>query len=212
MARFIFVPVVSTDMLRHAGIASAFLGGAKILRNPHESGWKKGFERRFGTGCLSEVGANDSLYVVSHGAGYPGSAQIGETRADGKLKAYNMEQLATVISAEGLTRRFHDLHMFTCGSGLMNKSKVVDVPTKAGWMLGIQDTSIVTRDPRLAAKYKQHESIARQLFEALRAEGYHSIQVTGYLGDVVTRAPDQITIEEYFGGEEHGLDWNLVVR
>ena len=212
MARFIFVPVVSTDMLRHAGIASAFLGGAKILRNPHESGWKKGFERRFGTGCLSEVGSNDSLYVVCHGAGYPGSAQIGETRADGKLKAYNMQELATVIAAEGLTRRFRDLHMFTCGSGLMNKSKVVEVPKKAAWMLGIDDTSIVTRDPRLNAKYKKHESIARQLYEALRADGYHSIQVTGYLGDIVTRPPDHITIEEYFGGEEHGLDWKLVVR
>ena len=199
-------------MLRHAGIASAFLGGAKILRNPHESGWKKGFERRFGTGCLSEVGSNDSLYVVCHGAGYPGSAQIGETRADGKLKAYNMQELATVIAAEGLTRRFRDLHMFTCGSGLMNKSKVVEVPKKAGWMLGIDDTSIVTRDPRLNAKYKKHESIARQLYEALRADGYHSIQVTGYLGDIVTRPPDHITIEEYFGGEEHGLDWKLVVR
>jgi hypothetical protein len=212
VANFVFVPVVSTDMLRHAEIAAAFLRGAKILRNPHESGWKKGYERRFGGGCLSEVGANDSLYVVSHGAGYPGSAQIGETRADGKLKAYNMKQLASVIAAEGLTKRFRDLHMFTCGSGLMNKSRIVDVPQKAGMVLGIAGSSIVTRDPRLDAKYKQHESIARQLFDALRAEGYHSIQVTGYLGDIVTRPPDHITIEEYFSEREFGLDWKLVVR
>jgi hypothetical protein len=212
MARFIFVPVVSPAMLRDAGIAAAFLGGAKILRNPHESGWKKGFERRFGTGCLSEVGANDSLYVVCHGAGHPGSKQIGEKRADGNLKTYTMAELATVIAAESLTKRFRDLHMFTCGSGLMNKNAVVDVPKKAGWMLGIADTSIVTRNPELSSKYQQQESIARTLFDAMRAEGYHSIQVTGYLGDIVTRPPDRITVEEYFGGEEHGLDWKLVVR
>lgn len=210
MPNFIFVPVVSTNMLRDAGIASAFLGGAKILRNPYESGWKKGFARHFGSGCLSEVGANDSLYIVCHGAGYPGSAQIGEKRADGVLKAYTMSQLAGVLSGEGLTKRFRDLHLFTCGSGLMNKNAEVDVPLKAAAFLGID--SPIIRDPKLHAKYTQKESIARALFNAMRADGYNSIQVTGYLGDIVTRPPNRITIEEYFGGEEHGLDWKLIVR
>ena len=212
MANHIFLPVVSTAMLRTAGIASAFLGGATIHHNPHESGWKKGFERKFGAGALSTVGANDSLYIVCHGAGHPGSGEIGETRADGVLKKYNMKQLAGVISAEGLNKRFRDLHLFTCGSGLMNKAAVLNVPAKAGAMLGIQGSSIVARNPHLSAGYKQRDSVARALWNALKGEGYRNIQVTGYLGDIVTRPPDRITIEDWFTDTEYGLDWKLVVR
>lgn len=197
MANYIFLPVVSAEMTGMATTVAAFLNHARILKNVHVSGWKKGYERRFGTGCLACVRDNDSLFVLTHGAGYAGSKQIGAKRdTDDKLKAYDAPNLARVLDQESLVHTFRDLHMFTCGSGLMNKNAIVN---------GLQ-----ARDPKLNPKYEAHESIARQMSNEMKKKGFSVIRVTGYLGDIVVRPPDRVTIEDSVSGQEFGLDWKVV--
>jgi hypothetical protein len=197
MANYIFLPVVSSEMTGMATTVAAFLDNAKILKNVHVSGWKKGYERHFGTGCLAGVRDNDSLFVLLHGAGYAGSKQIGAKRdTDGNLKAYDAPNLARVLDQEGLVHTFRDLHMFTCGSGLMNKNAIAN---------GLQ-----VRDPKLNPKYQAHESIARQMSNEMKKKGFRVVRVTGYLGDIVVRPPNRVTIEDSVSGQEFGLDWKVV--
>ncbi|HBA7004285.1 TPA: hypothetical protein J1184_004831 [Escherichia coli] len=138
----------------------------KILKNPR-TGLVKTIVRRF-SGALSEVHANDKLYIILHGA-EQGSSFIGASRgaiciqqngtqewSGGTLKKYSPEEFARHLFKERLTLSFKDLRLFACGSGLIPSKKDVGACFAA----------------RLATSMKQL--------------GYSNIQVTGYLGSVTT--------------------------
>ena len=213
MPNYIFLPVKSAEMQRLAQNISGFLSAnsagpiTQILTTPYELGWKKGAMRKLGLGCLRSVQPQDILYIVSHGAGYPGSGNIGTQRFDGVLKKYTQEELAEVLKAEGLTTSFRNIHLLTCGSGLMNKNTIAVAP-KAAKTLDISQM----RDPKLSPLLTHRESVVRQLCNAMKRIGYAGIQVTGYLGEISVRPPNRITIEEYFTKHEMDLSWKIVAR
>lgn len=281
MANYIFLPVNTDEMREMAKNISGYMAENRtpinqILANPYESGWKKGamrmFGRKFGQGCLRDVLLHDTLYIVAHGSGLPGSGTIGAGRIPlGALtaqkvytkqelealkvqKVYTQQELAVVLKAEGLTTSFRNIHLMTCGSGLMNKNIVEfaaqeavaaraaeparnavpgrigvpskpafaareavagkaavpardAVPDKAAKVLGTKQM----RDPKLNPLLINKKSVAQQLCIAMRTLGYTSVQVTGYLGDIVVHPPKRVTILDYFSGQEMDLSWKVVV-
>jgi len=211
MSNYIFLPVVSGDMLSLANIIQRFFAGnpagpiVDILKNNYVSGWKKGAMRKLGKGCLRNLQSQDTLYIVSHGAGKPGSDSIGETRDDGALKKYTQEELAGVLKAEGLPSSFRNVHLLTCGSGLMNKN-TIDFSPKAAKILGTNQV----RDPKLVKSLRNRKSVARQLCNAMKKNGYKNIQVTGYLGEISLFPPNRVSIKNYFTKQEQDLSWKVV--
>ncbi|WP_410497869.1 hypothetical protein [Chitinibacter sp. S2-10] len=191
MRPYIYLPINTGEMREMGGVIMRYMSKAHgtvatQVSNPFESGWRKGAVRKLGGGCLSNIAADDVLYVVCHGAGEAGSYSIGAARADGQTKAYRMPELAANLEAEGLTKAFRNLHMMTCGSGLMNKSDVIGK---------FSANEHIGRDPSLGAGRTAPTSIARQLCDAMKALGYSGIRVTGYLGDISVGEPDSVSID-----------------
>jgi hypothetical protein len=168
MAGYIYLPVATEEMM---GFARTWQEGQKdkgrvpyeILKN-YESGWRKGFVRGIGRGVLRNVVAQDTLYVLCHGAA-AGSSKIGAERGGkqvlkkgvpewegGVMKAYTPDQLAVVMRDESLLKSFVDLRMFVCGSALIPAS--------------------------------QAKSFAERTALSMGALGYTHLRVTGYLGAV----------------------------
>jgi hypothetical protein len=213
MRRYIYIPVNTAEMRTFGMTITNYMtktygGVATLLSNPFEMGWRKGAARLFG-GCLKGLGDTDILYVVCHGNGNPGSGRIGADRSDGNLKSYTAEELAANLESEGLPKGFKNLHMMTCGSGLMNKSVIE----------GHGASASIVRDPSLDNRLTAKNSIARQVCDAMKARGYAGIEVTGYLGDISTSPPASVSIDisgsPYRSASDPmfvGLDWCVVSR
>jgi hypothetical protein len=175
MPTYIYVPVSTPEMTR---MTKDWNDGRQATGKPpyhvianDSTGTEKEFRRGFGMGFLEHVAAGDRLYVIAHGIGSDpsgGALTIGNTRG-GKLqdtrdgvqvvggvsKNYNDAKFARHLDKEGLTKSFVDLRLFCCRSGLKT--------TDNGNALG---------------------PYALRLRNAMFFRGFHSIQVTGYLGDL----------------------------
>ena len=204
MANYIFLPIASHSLRVGSKYFSLWFSHqmgvciSAVLESYYESGWKKGIARRLGHGCLKEITSTDTLYIMAHGYGFPGFRRIVERRDGDELKSYNAEQLANVLFSEGLRLNFRNLHLLSCGSGLMNKS--------------VLDSDKVLIDSKLISKNMHKNSFARQVCDAMKIKGYSQIQVTGYLGNIhiiPAMRPDFYLID-YFTGEKVDLGWKVV--
>ena len=176
--QYIYIPVNSDEMNDFATkIASAMnIPKNQILANKVTSGCGKAMYRWIDK-CLSKLAANDTLYIVAHGAGEADSQKIGAQRNQsgnkqklvyerglpswqgGVMKTYTPEHLSGTLNKEGLPSTFVNLHMFACGSGLAG--------TLPAWAKRLKDAMVQT---------------------------HPSIQVTGYTGDISV-GPSDVTIQ-----------------
>ncbi|EEJ9029295.1 hypothetical protein TL99_004537 [Salmonella enterica subsp. enterica] len=171
MSGYIYIPVPTPEMIT---CAKEWVSGQrdkgktpyKILLNPR-TGVVKDIYRKF-SGVLSEIHAQNKLYIIIHGA-ERGSSYVGASRgavctlqnginewSGGTLKKYIPEEFARHLFKERLTLDFKDLRLFACGSGLIPNKKDIDA------------------------------CFAARLATSMRMLGYSNIQVTGYLGSVTT--------------------------
>lgn len=173
MASYIFLPVPSGEMLaRAADVVETCRNTTRLtlLRNLFVQGKGKGLMRHLGLGCLKGVREADTLYILMHGRGEANSTRIGAARGGrmehqrgleqwvgGAMKAYTMDQITAVLEGEGLSKTFVDLHLLTCGSGLVGNQG--------------NDTD---------------RALASRLRTTMVNAGYRQIMVTGYQGDVCT--------------------------
>lgn len=175
MAHYVFLPVPTEEM---KALAAEFIDTCsdtrriELLMNPVASGFRKGIVRAFHFGCLRKVTDQDTLYVFAHGRGRANSIDFGANRGSvldhgnrwtkgtpDLRKAYNVDEAAEMLKAEGLVKNFKDLHLLTCGSGLTgdNPNNPTSVP------------------------------LAKRLRDAMVKAGYPLVRVTGYLGNINTR-------------------------
>lgn len=182
MAKYIYLPVVSAEMMR---MANDMVQGHRkegealsILHNPFSQGAMKGVARSVGVRCLSRVREGDTVYIFCHGAAVPGSRRIGAARqvvhkggnrweeVEGTTKSYTQSELARLVEAEGLPKIYVDLHLLTCGSGLTGG-----------------DNPMLQR------------SLADRFHDELLVRGYARVQVTGYLGNISIGSSGKFSIQ-----------------
>ena len=154
----IYLPIDSAEMRDHAAEWNAdrvTKGKAayRVIRCT-QTGFAKNV-RRVGFGALRNVGANEKIYVLTHGihrVNEAGARRVGARRVPGgPLRMYRPAELAEHLQAEGLTHQIRDLRLFSCGAGLA-----------------------VDEGPAFGA----------QLFDALRGLGYGVVVVSAYLGNL----------------------------
>jgi len=172
MPQYVFLPVPTKEMKSMADQLVATCRATApliVVRNFFASGVGKGMLRKVGLGCLRDVTAASTLYVLLHGAGEANSSRIGARRGavkewerglevwkGGVMKSYTMDRIADVLEGEGLPKDFVHLHLLTCGSGLTgNRGIATDAP------------------------------LAERLHAIMQQRGYASLEVTGYTGDIV---------------------------
>jgi len=140
MSNYIYLPVNSIEMWNFAENSREFLEVpvTNVLANKVTSGVGKAMYRWINK-CVQNVGANDCLYIILHGAGTADSRFVGGSRNKGKkkqvmeyerglpkytggdMKKYTPDHLAKTLVKEGLSKLVADIHVLTCGSGLADK-------------------------------------------------------------------------------------------
>lgn len=184
MNKFIFLPVPTEDLQAGSqnfqeGLQEKGKEPYKVLQNRFSSGRLKGLMRSF-SGCLAEVKAGDTVYIMLHGIGYPTAGSfvptfVGGNRSPGNKKSYTPSSLAEVLQEEGLTKQVGQVKLFACGSGL---------DTEAG-------------------------SWASRLKIEMQRFGFGPVIVTGYLGDVRPSYAPRHTANGGYTDEEHkGIELN----
>ncbi len=123
MAAFIFEPIHDQQIMQfdetwNKGLIQKGKPPMRILRSRFATGVLKGLTSSVSGGCLRELSATDRLYVSGHG----NIAVVAGTRADGSEKWYGPKAMAELLRREGLTFGFRDLRIYTCNSGVGDRS------------------------------------------------------------------------------------------
>lgn len=167
-----YLPVATPEMIAMAqkldtGRQGKGKAGYNIIRCT-DTGASKWVRRKLGLGLLAGIANPEKLYVLLHGLvnaqhepvgrigvrrGATPVAAAGKTKwTGGVMRFYTPDGLADHLEAEELSKQFIDLRLFCCHSGVAS------------------------------ANLPGNVSFARALRDALHANGYNAIVVTGYLG------------------------------
>lgn len=142
MANFIYLPINSEEMQEMALDLREKINVPmnNIVANKVVAGVGKAMYRWIDR-CLKQVGEQDTLYVLAHGAGVADSDLIGGLRSVGKnkqkrlpnticpafeggaQKTYTPDHLASTLKKEGLSRTVTTIKVLACGSGLSGKKE-----------------------------------------------------------------------------------------
>ncbi|HET9646440.1 MAG TPA: hypothetical protein VFP68_24475 [Burkholderiaceae bacterium] len=162
----------------------------ELLYNEN-SGWLKGTRLGLGLGVLKKVTAADKVYIVCHG-NPNGSRNIGANRGATRQSSAGIDQW------EGGTLKQYD------AAGLAN------LLNREGLPLQFIDLRVFACGSGVVPDGSA-ESFAQGLAQAMRALGYRSIRVTGYLGAVrssyaIRQVPNQLG--EYTDDRHKGVEIN----
>jgi len=160
---------------------------------------------------LTSVLEDQELYVVCHGSGKPTSTRLGGKNKEGEEQnPIDMKVLAAILKAEGLTEKAKSVHLYTCGSGLMNS-----VMTSAGATFGRVEQFAAGQEvsnnfpvpsgakgvegrTKVKGGSQAESSLAANLANELFVLGYKDIQVVGYLGNVIAGRDNKVGIKDWF--------------
>lgn len=156
---------------------------------------------------LKSVAADEELYVICHGSGEPTRTQMkGENRKGEEQEAIDMKVLAAILKAEGLTEKAKSVHLYVCGSGLMNSIKITPAADsgKVQQFAAGQAVSNNFPDPKGTKERKKfngsqiESSLAANLANELFLLDYKDIHVVGYLGNVIPGRGNKVGIQDWF--------------
>ena len=143
----------------------------QIVYTPRETGIRKALYRMKSGGCLRNITTVDKLYILVHGS----RSAVGWTRSDGVTKNYTPEQLVTLMEKEGLTKRIVHVSVFSCDSGLGEKSSFSSRLKQAMNTRGFREVTVTGYLGTISSNYEHRYMTENSSFWT--AEKYKGVTV-----------------------------------